>query len=205
MAIGSLCRGREAFRLAQPIGHPVPSGENLGHQPSLMNAGEGCRAEAAILRRRAKPSTAPTDRLRKLLPSSNARRNSGPFRDSLSRHQVCYECGSWPGDKRFVYVLTTTDDKPHFYVGLTSDVTARLTDHNAGRCPHTVSRRPWMLHVVVEFSDEQRAVRFERYLKSGSGRACARRHIAEPEIPDWSRDQLRLSRRDRCESAAARG
>jgi putative endonuclease len=33
------------------------------------------------------------------------------------------------------------------------------------------------LHVVIAFSDEARAIRFERYLKSGSGRAFAKRHF----------------------------
>ena len=80
-------------------------------------------------------------------------------------------------DKRFVYVLRNADQSPKFYVGLSSDVDLRLADHNMGRCPHTASRRPWHLHVVVEFSDEKRAVRFERYLKSGSGRAFAKRHF----------------------------
>jgi putative endonuclease len=72
-------------------------------------------------------------------------------------------------------VLRNADPEPHFYVGHTSNVNGRLADHNAGRCPHTVSRRPWQIHVVIEFSDEQRAIHFERYLKSGSGRAFAKR------------------------------
>ena len=83
------------------------------------------------------------------------------------------------GDKRFVYVLKNDDNHPHFYVGLTTDVKARLDDHNAGRCPHTASRRMWQLHVVIEFSEEKRAIRFERYLKSGSGRAFAKRHFEQ--------------------------
>ena len=81
------------------------------------------------------------------------------------------------GDKRFVYVLRNADRNSSFYVGLSSDVGARLADHNMGRCPHTASRRPWQLHVVSEFSEEDRAIRFERYLKSGSGRAFAKRHF----------------------------
>jgi putative endonuclease len=81
------------------------------------------------------------------------------------------------GDKRLVYVLRTSGQTVEFYVGLTSDVNARLADHNAGRCPHTATRRPWDVHVVIEFSDEKRAIRFERYLKSGSGRAFAKRHF----------------------------
>jgi putative endonuclease len=81
------------------------------------------------------------------------------------------------GDKRFVYVLRNSDRDPKFCIGLSSDVDARLAAHNIGRCPHTASRRPWRLHVTIEFSDEERALRFERYLKSGSGRAFAKRHF----------------------------
>lgn len=76
-----------------------------------------------------------------------------------------------------VYVLKNADARPHFYIGLTSDARARLADHNAGHCPHTTRHRPWQLHVTIELPDEQRAVAFERYLKSGSGRAFAKRHF----------------------------
>jgi putative endonuclease len=81
------------------------------------------------------------------------------------------------GEKRFVYVLKNADPAPQFYVGLTSNVGARVSDHNDGRCPHTAMRRPWTLHVTIEFADEETAFRFERYLKSGSGRAFAKRHF----------------------------
>jgi len=80
-------------------------------------------------------------------------------------------------DKRFVYVMKNSDASPRFYVGLSSDVNARLEGHNAGRCPHTAAHRPWRLHVVIQFSDEPTAINFERYLKSGSGRAFAKRHF----------------------------
>ena len=83
------------------------------------------------------------------------------------------------GEKRFVYVLRNEELTPDFYVGVTSEVDVRLATHNAGGCPHTARRRPWHLHVIIEFPDEKRAVRFERYLKSGSGRAFAKRHFAE--------------------------
>ena len=82
-----------------------------------------------------------------------------------------------PEDKHLVYVLKTADRNPHFYVGLTSDVHGRVEDHNAGRCPHTARYRPWQLHVVIEFSNAERAIQFERYLKSGSGREFAKRHF----------------------------
>ncbi len=82
-----------------------------------------------------------------------------------------------PGAKRFVYVLKSADSPEYFSIGLTSNVAADVADHNDGRRPHTARRRPWELHIVVEFRDEPTAIRFARYLKSGSGRAFAKRHF----------------------------
>ncbi|HXI32334.1 MAG TPA: GIY-YIG nuclease family protein [Vicinamibacterales bacterium] len=79
--------------------------------------------------------------------------------------------------KRFVYVLKNRDERPRYYTGVTADVAARLDTHNSGGCPHTSGHRPWDAHVVIEFVDEAHALRFERYLKSGSGRAFAKRHF----------------------------
>ena len=79
--------------------------------------------------------------------------------------------------KRHVYVLRNSEPVPRYYVGVTEDVARRLIDHNAGHCPHTAKHRPWQRHVVIEFSKESSAVAFERYLKSGSGRAFAKRHF----------------------------
>jgi putative endonuclease len=80
-------------------------------------------------------------------------------------------------DKRFVYVLKNPSTPVRYYTGVTSNVTARLAAHNAGRCMHTVDGRPWELDVIVEFADETRALAFERYLKTGSGCAFAKRHL----------------------------
>jgi putative endonuclease len=79
--------------------------------------------------------------------------------------------------KRFVYVLKNHETPPRYYTGATSDVRARHAYHNAGRCFHTAKYGPWTIDVVVEFADEQRALAFERYLKSGSGVAFAQRHL----------------------------
>ena len=79
--------------------------------------------------------------------------------------------------KRFVYVLKTREAPTRYYVGLTGNVQERLICHNEGACTHTAKHRPWQPHVVVEFSDEEHATRFEQYLKSGSGRAFAKRHF----------------------------
>jgi putative endonuclease len=80
--------------------------------------------------------------------------------------------------KRFVYVLRSASDPTRHYVGLTSNIERRLNWHNAGPSGHTMSGRPWSPVVTLEFTDEATARRFERYLKSGSGRAFAKRHFA---------------------------
>ena len=79
--------------------------------------------------------------------------------------------------KRIVYVLKSEADPARYYTGLTSSLPARLDAHNSGQCPHTAAGKPWMIDVIVEFSDERRALAFERYLKSGSGAAFSRRHF----------------------------
>lgn len=80
--------------------------------------------------------------------------------------------------KRFVYILRSQSDPSRHYVGLTSNVENRLEWHNAGPSGQPVQHRPWSIVVSLEFADEQTALRFERYLKSGSGRAFAKRHFA---------------------------
>lgn len=77
---------------------------------------------------------------------------------------------------KFVYILESLDGG-HFYIGITDAVPARLDKHNAGEVPHTSKFRPWRLKTYVAFSDERRAFAFERYLKSGSGRAFTKKHL----------------------------
>jgi len=79
---------------------------------------------------------------------------------------------------KFVYVLRSSSDAERHCVGLTSDIGGRVASHNEGRSPHTAKYVPWRVVVCMEFADEQIAARFEKYLKSGSGRAFAKRHFA---------------------------
>jgi putative endonuclease len=77
---------------------------------------------------------------------------------------------------KFVYILESLDGE-HFYAGVMDDVPARLVKHNAGEVPHTSKYRPWRLKTYIAFSDEKKAFAFEKYLKSGSGRAFAKKHL----------------------------
>ena len=77
----------------------------------------------------------------------------------------------------YVYILQSLSHPEQFYTGLTKDVPARLAAHNAGLSPHTSKYRPWRLISSHYFENVATAAAFERYLKSGSGRAFAVRHL----------------------------
>jgi putative endonuclease len=77
----------------------------------------------------------------------------------------------------YVYLLQSESDPAQRYTGLTSDLKARLARHNSGRVPHTAKFSPWRLATYIAFPTREQAAQFEIYLKSGSGRAFALRHL----------------------------
>jgi putative endonuclease len=78
---------------------------------------------------------------------------------------------------QYVYLLNSIKFPKEFYVGVTISIKERLKQHNEGISIHTAKFRPWKLVVFVGFVDEEDAKRFEKYLKSGSGREFSRRHF----------------------------
>lgn len=78
---------------------------------------------------------------------------------------------------KYVYLLQSIGDPNQTYVGLADDLRARFETHNSGASPHTSKYRPWRLVTYVAFSDEAKAVAFERYLKSASGRTFAKKRL----------------------------
>ncbi|MFZ0826297.1 MAG: GIY-YIG nuclease family protein [Verrucomicrobiia bacterium] len=60
-------------------------------------------------------------------------------------------------------------------MGFTEDLQDRLKTHNAGPVPHTIKFRPWRIKTAIAFTEHQHAIDFERYLKTGSGRAFAKK------------------------------
>ncbi len=77
----------------------------------------------------------------------------------------------------YVYLLISEADCARHYVGLTDDLKDRIRHHNAGEVSHTAKYRPWRVSVAVAFEDRTKAAEFEKYLKSHSGRAFAKRHL----------------------------
>lgn len=78
---------------------------------------------------------------------------------------------------KYVYILECIADPTKHYTGLTDDLRARLKAHNAGQVFHTSKFKPWRLNTYLAFSDPDRAVQFERYLKSHAGRAFAKKRL----------------------------
>lgn len=78
---------------------------------------------------------------------------------------------------KYVYIFCSDAYPARFYTGITSDLKARIAKHNAGDVSHTSKYRPWSLNTYIAFSDETKALAFERYLKSGSGRAFAKKRL----------------------------
>jgi predicted GIY-YIG superfamily endonuclease len=79
---------------------------------------------------------------------------------------------------RYVYILQGAEAADRHYTGSTKDLKARVAKHNGGDVPHTAKFRPWRLKTYLAFSDEQRAIEFERYLKTASGRAFAKKRLS---------------------------
>ncbi len=76
-----------------------------------------------------------------------------------------------------VYLIRSAPHPERRYVGITSDLEARLRKHNAGGAKHTAKYRPWELVTATWFANDSRARAFERYLKSGSGIAFANKRL----------------------------
>ena len=68
-----------------------------------------------------------------------------------------------------VYILKCSDDS--HYVGCTGNLVERLKRHNKGEVSYTKSRLPFAVVLTINFPERYKAFEFEKYLKSGSGRA----------------------------------
>jgi putative endonuclease len=77
----------------------------------------------------------------------------------------------------YVYILRSLQYLERYYVGITTDLRSRLKRHNAGEVSHTSKYAPWAIKTYIAFADEKQAFAFEKYLKSPSGRAFAKKRL----------------------------
>jgi predicted GIY-YIG superfamily endonuclease len=75
------------------------------------------------------------------------------------------------------YILRSISHPSEDYTGATADLQRRFADHNAGKSPHTAKFTPWELVWYCAFPEKHKALEFERYLKSHSGRAFAKKRL----------------------------
>lgn len=77
----------------------------------------------------------------------------------------------------YVYILNSLVNKDRMYVGITNNLEHRLQEHNSGEGIHTAKYKPWKMMTYLYFDNKGKAIAFEKYLKSGSGRSFAKRHL----------------------------
>jgi predicted GIY-YIG superfamily endonuclease len=78
----------------------------------------------------------------------------------------------------YVYFLQLKNGD--LYVGSTNDLRLRVGAHNRGRVDSTKSNLPATLRAYVGVETEAIARSLERYFKSGSGKAVAKKRFLEP-------------------------
>ena len=74
----------------------------------------------------------------------------------------------------YVYSLKCKDG---YYVGCTDSIEERLQRHQKGQVPATANRLPTSLEFCFAVKNKYKAFEFEKYLKSGSGRAFINKHL----------------------------
>jgi len=80
-------------------------------------------------------------------------------------------------DKYFVYVLELSSGKK--YVGQTSNLTRRLEEHKSGRGRFTRKYEVKKLLYFEQCNSRSEALKREKYLKSGQGRAWLKQNLIE--------------------------
>ena len=78
----------------------------------------------------------------------------------------------------FVYVLFSLRDRK-LYVGFTTNIQRRISEHQQGNVPSTKERLPLKLIYYEAYLTRVEAERREKYLKGGNGRNQMKIQIAD--------------------------
>lgn len=117
------------------------------------------------------PLVAPTTpRLRRASGPGSRRRRKARRSSSVGGQQVHKIIFVY-----YVYILKLNSGKP--YVGSSPSLKERLKEHQQGESKYTSNDLPFKLIAYICFADRLAALRFERYLKTGSGRALRKKHL----------------------------
>lgn len=80
----------------------------------------------------------------------------------------------------YVYFLKLANDA--VYVGSTDDLRRRVSEHKDGYVISTKPHRPLALKTYIAVETERHARQLERYFKSGSGKAFAKKRLLEAAL-----------------------
>lgn len=76
----------------------------------------------------------------------------------------------------YTYVLKSKKDNK-LYIGFTEDLKKRFSQHNAGLVKATKDRRPLELVYYEACNNQQKAIKREKYFKTGFGRRFLKERI----------------------------
>ncbi len=76
---------------------------------------------------------------------------------------------------QYVYLLKCADSST--YTGCTQNIEKRLKRHNKGEIHYSSIRLPLELITYIAFTDKYKVFHFEKYLKSGCGKAFSNKRF----------------------------
>lgn len=77
----------------------------------------------------------------------------------------------------YVYIIQSINYPNQRYIGASENLKQRVNEHNQGKSKHTSKFSPWCLTWYCAFPNKLKALAFERYLKTHSGRAFANKRL----------------------------
>ena len=77
----------------------------------------------------------------------------------------------------YTYIIKSKSNPNQTYIGYSANLKQRLDYHNSGKCTHTSKFIPWELEFYAAFKDQNKAMDFEKYLKSHSGKAFSNKQL----------------------------
>ncbi len=87
----------------------------------------------------------------------------------------------------YIYILFS-NSSDRYYIGQTSDIQKRLTEHNnpSRQDKYTAKHRPWILVLSFQVSpDRGQAIIVERFIKRQKSRIFLEKLIAEKDNPEF--------------------
>ncbi len=70
----------------------------------------------------------------------------------------------------YVYIIKSLK-RNFIYTGSTNNIERRIEEHNSGICDCTKPYKPFRLIAYFALDGKDKAINFEKYLKTGSGKA----------------------------------